>query len=249
MKRTGRTRLPGGWPLISAAILGVLLLGGPRLLGQAVPDGDAPDAQEESDDDSPDGSGKPGGPETGGVDVHEVQQAVRSGDIETAQGLVEKAAKAHPNSRDVLLCQGYMAFLRKDYAEAEKWTEKARRQSPEWFPASNNLALALCEENDAAKKRQALEYAAANVGREPDNPHAVSTHAWVLYKAGRLDDAERTIDKAIEAGDVSSDTAYYAARIAVDRGHKTMAKNLLEESLRRRISSPCGRRPKRSGPP
>ena len=64
-----------------------------------------------------------------------------------------------------------------------------------------------------------------------DNGEAASTRAWVLYKAGRLDDAERFYRKSAAIGKVSQDTAYYGARIAFDRGHKDEAKQLLATAL------------------
>ena len=58
--------------------------------------------------------------------------------------------------------------------------------SPSNFAASNNLALALCEQSDNLKKNRALEYAQINAQRYPKMADAASTLGWVQYRLGHL---------------------------------------------------------------
>ena len=147
MKLTSRARLPGGWPILAAVILGVLIFFGPRAFGQNAPGGDSDDSG------------------AGAADLRAAEQAADSGDLKTARTLVNKAAKAQPDSEDIHFYQAYVAYAQKDYAAAEKTLERLHRNSPQALPVTNNLALALCEQDDAAEKRKAIEYAEAIVGR------------------------------------------------------------------------------------
>ena len=61
----------------------------------------------------------------------------------------------------------------------------SRRSSstiPNDFGARNNLALALVEQDDPAKKQRALDYAEANYRDNKDNPDALSTLGWVYFR-------------------------------------------------------------------
>jgi tetratricopeptide (TPR) repeat protein len=139
--------------------------------------------------------------------------------------------------RAKLLC-GVVALFQKDYPAAELYFESANRQMPNEFAASNNLALALAEQKDPAKRDRALQYAEVNVRQYPDvrqnqrSAEAYSTYGWVLYKLGRLDDAEKMLRQAT-AGNFTAETAYYLARIIADRGGRDAdARSLLEGALR-----------------
>ena len=59
----------------------------------------------------------------------------------------------------------------------------------------------------------------------------------VLYRLGRLDDAEAAFRKAASIAESDLDTAYFTARLDVDRGRKTEARRLLETALKNR--KPC----------
>ena len=78
-----------------------------------------------------------------------------------------------------------------------------------------------------------MEYAEANAKQYPDSAEAASTYGLVLYRLGRLDDAEKALRAAVLLEDPSVDTAYFAACVAVDRGRKAQARKLLENALKR----------------
>jgi tetratricopeptide (TPR) repeat protein len=122
--------------------------------------------------------------------------------------------------------------VQKDYGEAEQHFATLHVRKPSEPVVIDDLALSLCEQNDAAKQAQALEYAEGNVRTYPKCPDFAATYAWVLYRAGRLDDAEEQFQKSVTLGKMSAEMAYRGARIAVDRGRKAEAKKMLEEALR-----------------
>jgi uncharacterized protein HemY len=92
--------------------------------------------------------------------------------------------------------------------------------------------LALIEQTSESKHQRALELAGSNARQFPQLPEIASTHGWVLYKLGRLDDAERAFRIASSAKAPSLDTACYLARLSVDRGRGAEARQLLENALK-----------------
>ncbi len=154
--------------------------------------------------------------------------------LKQAAEQADAALQLDPNSIEALILRGIVALFQKDAKKAEECFQQAHLLSPANFAASNNLALALAEQDDEAKKRRALEYAQVNYRLNP-NPRpaeAASTLGWVLYRLGRLDEAEAALAQAARAGNLSADTAYYIARVQVDRGQKDQARQLLEQALK-----------------
>lgn len=160
------------------------------------------------------------------------QWSLETEQFEQAEQQADAALKLDPDSLQAKILRGVVALFRKDYSTAEEQFEKAHLQSPGNFAASNNLALALCEQDVEAKKRLALEYAQVNAQRLPNQAEAASTLGWVFYKLERIDEAEAALRKAASGGTMSPDTAYYIARVSVDRGREEQARQLLESALK-----------------
>ena len=137
-----------------------------------------------------------------------------------------------PDMSQVEFFRGLVALFQKDYRTAESFLEPLFQKHPDNIAASNNLALALIGQNDESKRRRALEYAEGNAKKFPKASLTLSTYGWVLYRLGRLEDAEKTLSPLCSDENVTIDTAYYMARVWVDRGHKAEAKKLLEVALK-----------------
>lgn len=164
------------------------------------------------------------------------QWALEVGEIELAKTAAGAAGQIDPDSLQALLLTGVAARYEKDYASAEKAFRGALAIAPSNFAAMNNLALAMIDQPDESKRRQALEYAQLNqrihnnlqnaAGRE-----AAITMAWILFQMGREADAERAVISVLQSGSVTNEAAYYAAKILSDRGRATEAKRILEPLL------------------
>ena len=79
--------------------------------------------------------------------------------------------------------------------------------------------------NDVAVKQRALDYAEANArqyGKSNQAADALSTYGWVLYRLGRLDDAEKVLQNAgyLTQGAANGDAALQAYRDAFSRGQR-----------------------------
>ena len=60
------------------------------------------------------------------------------------------------------MLRGLVALWEKDWTEAENYFQEVILEAPNDFVARNNIALALVEQDDPAKKQRALAYAEAN---------------------------------------------------------------------------------------
>jgi tetratricopeptide (TPR) repeat protein len=163
--------------------------------------------------------------------IFATQWSLDTDQLQQAQQQADSALQLDPTSVDAHFLRGVVALYLKDYPKATECFQKVVSESPSSFPGSNNLALSLAEQDDTAKKK-ALEYAEMNARQFPNQAEAFSTLGWVYYKLGRLDEAETALRKAISSGQLSADTAYYIARISVDRDRKDEARQLLEQALR-----------------
>jgi Tfp pilus assembly protein PilF len=153
-----------------------------------------------------------------------------------AKKQAEAAVKLDPQSVDAQYYRGLIALFQKDYATAEEYFQNAHLLSPKDFRVSNGLALALIEQKADEKRQRALEYADDNARKYPKQAEALSTYGWVLYKLGRLDDADKVLRNAISVsgGGISADTAYYLARLLKKRGgaqNEKAAKEWLDRAL------------------
>lgn len=163
------------------------------------------------------------------------QWALETGQLDEAQTQSAAAMSIDSKSLDAKTVRGNVALFQKDYPAAERYFEAAHLQSPRNFAASNNLALVLIEQKDEGKRKRALEYAENNMkqyAKSKEGIEAASTYGWVLYKMGKLDEAEKALQAAVSAGGLNADTAYYLARLYTDKGREDQAKQLLEIALK-----------------
>ncbi len=158
--------------------------------------------------------------------------AVQVGQLKDAKTQADAALKLDPKSVEAKNLCGIVALFEKDYKTAELYFESAHIAAPKSFVATNNLALALAEQKDKQKRQRALEYAENNVRQYPRVGDALSTYGWVLYKLGRLDEAEKALTASAQTGTFGADAAYYLACIFIDRGKEAEARQLLEGALK-----------------
>jgi Tfp pilus assembly protein PilF len=170
-------------------------------------------------------------------------QTGQKGDLDEAKTQAAEALKIDPKSLEALMLRGVVSLFQKDHAGAVNYFESAAMQSPSYFDATNNLALALVELKDESKKKRALEYASENVkktqgnqaSQNPQNAaEALSTLGWVLYRIDpvkNLEDADKLLRQAISTNNFNPDTAYYAAVVAVANKRPEEAKRILTRAM------------------
>lgn len=160
---------------------------------------------------------------------------LQQNDLEAARASAEAALKIDANNLEGKFVRGLVARVAQDYKTAEKFLNEAQFQSPGNFDVTNSLALVLIESEDEASRRRALELADTNVAKYRENTPqqipAVTTLAWVFYKLGRREDAERILEQVRRSNALSTDGAYYVAKILSDRGERDLARKILDEVL------------------
>jgi tetratricopeptide (TPR) repeat protein len=110
--------------------------------------------------------------------------------LKRARMYAEKAIHISPASFDARALLGTIALIEKNYKAAESDLQAAHSQSPRDVAAANNLAIALCEQGDAAKKERAMEIAETNFRDHSDNIDAMVTYGWILRRLGKASEAE-----------------------------------------------------------
>ena len=95
----------------------------------------------------------------------------------------------------------------------------------------------LIESDNEESRQRALEMAEGNVAlhreNSPQQANALTTLAWVFYKLGRREDAEQILTQISQSNQLTSDGAYYVARLLADRGESQRATTILEQVLGR----------------
>jgi tetratricopeptide (TPR) repeat protein len=169
------------------------------------------------------------------VQLAAAQWYLGQSDLESAKQAADIALKVDGKSLEAKIVRGAVARVARDYALAEKFFNEAHVQSPGNFPASNSLALVLIESDEKDARQRAMEMAEANVAMHRDNSpqqvNALTTLAWVYYKLGRREDAEKILEQISRNNALTSDGAFYVAKLLSDRGEKDRAKKILEQVL------------------
>ena len=151
------------------------------------------------------------------------------GRVDAARVHIDAAMELEPRSRESLGLKGLLARYTKDYESAAKIFEELSREEPGNFFSSNHLALAYAELPD--KRQRAVQLAEVNVRQYPRMLEALATLGWAYFKSGRLDEADKALTASASGGQISSDTAYYLARVMKDKGRIGTAKDLLTKAL------------------
>ncbi len=161
-----------------------------------------------------------------------MQWAFNAGLLDETRNHATAALRLDSKSLQAQFFLGVVAMLKQEYETGEMYFQKLVKRQPDSMVYTNNLAMALVAQDDESKRRQALEYAEANVKKSPKSADAASTYGWVLYKLGRLEEAEKALAPAASIAGSDPDTAYIIARVAVERGHKDQAVPLLEGAMK-----------------
>ena len=173
-------------------------------------------------------------PEDAKVLLSASQWYLGQSDMEAAKVNAEKVLKVDPKNLEARIVCGAIARFARDYKTAEKYFSDAHFQSPSNFAAANSLALVLMESDEKESQQRSLEMAEANAAMHRDNANqvnALTTLAWVYYRQGRREDAEKILSQITQNNALTTDGAYYVAKILSDRGENDRARKILEQVL------------------
>jgi tetratricopeptide (TPR) repeat protein len=161
------------------------------------------------------------------------QLQLKNGEFDEAERNADKLLAVDAENPAILKLQGTIALFCNAPKKAEEHFQKVVVQSPNDFEASDGLALALSDQEDKPDAlRRAVEYARANLQRNPNNPQAVATMGWCLFRVGKIDAAANLLDRLAATGDISANAAYYLARVSLQKGKTPQAVSLLQAALK-----------------
>jgi tetratricopeptide (TPR) repeat protein len=151
-------------------------------------------------------------------------------ELDKAQQVAGELRKLTPDAPVAVLLDGVVALMKGQSDRAEEAFVKVLSLDPTNARANDLLALLLIESPDKADQQRALGYADNNTTRYQNNSQANITKAYVLYKLGRMNEAQEPLQIGAR-GQLQTDSAYLIAKIMADQGQKDKARQALEQVL------------------
>jgi predicted Zn-dependent protease len=96
---------------------------------------------------------------------------------------------------------------------------------------SDQLALILIDSPDQGKKLRAQQLAQTNLRRAPSEESAIATYAWIEFRLGTVDVADRILSELAARGPIGPQSAYYIGRILDAAGRTDEATGLFDVAV------------------
>jgi len=136
--------------------------------------------------------------------------AIEKEKFDIAEEELRKAKILAGNDTDkliqVLIMNADVLYRKKEFELSFAAYREALKIHPEDVLILNNYAYYLAEQNQDLKEAEKM--AKKVVEKEKGNATYLDTYAWVLYKKGKLRDAEKLMESIIKDGD-NNDAEYY----------------------------------------
>ena len=158
---------------------------------------------------------------------------LQQGELERAQEISTELLKLTPNAPVAVLLDGVVALMLNQNDRAEQAFNKVLSLDPGNARANDLMALLLIESENKDDQERALRFAEQNTKLFPQNSQANITKAYVLYKLGRMNEAQEPLQIGAR-GQLQTDSAYLISRIMADQGQKEKAVQALEQVLQQK---------------
>jgi tetratricopeptide (TPR) repeat protein len=155
-----------------------------------------------------------------------------------ALALLEKVPEDYRRSRDIRLLQAISHRYLGDNSAAEAILSELYKANPDDLDCADHLALVLAESVDQGKVARAIQISESNLRQAQNNEKIVATAAWVQFKAGTFEIADRILGEVVKGGRFSSQTAYYSAMLLKARGKQEEAIQFLKMAVDSGVSFP-----------
>ena len=153
---------------------------------------------------------------------------VSRGRAADAGKLTERVSKEFQEKREMRFLGALVARYLGKNDLAEKGFSDLHQQFPDDVEAADQLALVLVESTEEGKRARAQQLSEANVRRFPNQEVTIATAAWIQFKLGSADIADRIFSELASKTPVSPQTGYYIAQLMKARGKEEDAKKILE---------------------
>jgi len=145
-----------------------------------------------------------------------------------AKALMAKAPAEYLTNRDFKLLKAIIHRYLNELPEAEKLLSELSQANPNDFDAADNLALVLVESSDEGKRARAQQISESNLRQAPNEERLAATAAWIKYKTGSADVADKILGQVVAGGRISPQTAYYSAMILKSLGRDADSQQFLK---------------------
>ena len=144
----------------------------------------------------------------------------------------ESALQVNPKNAYSWLFLGTLYQKDQDYAKAMETYERALKELPDFWVASNNLAFLLSENSDRKDDYvRAVALAEAALKRRPNSPGILDTLGWAQYRVGDLTQAVDTLGRALKEAPDSQALNYHMGMVLYKSGRVEESRLRLEKSL------------------
>ncbi|WP_018935301.1 tetratricopeptide repeat protein [Thioalkalivibrio sp. ALJ24] len=162
--------------------------------------------------------------------VVEVNTLREEESYERALERASEGLEVFPEETDLLYQRGLIHERLDRVDEALEDFRAILELEPESASAMNALGYTLADRTD--RYDEAYELITQALEQRPDDAAVVDSYGWVLYRLGRLDEAEEQLRRAwslMEDGEIASNLAV----VLWEQGERDEARDLLEEALER----------------
>ncbi|WP_026280075.1 tetratricopeptide repeat protein [Thioalkalivibrio sp. ALJ1] len=152
------------------------------------------------------------------------------GDYAEARGRLNRGLVQFPGDTRLLYLRGLVHEREDDIDAAEADFRAILESDPENVAALNALGYTLADRTE--RFEEAYELILRAYEQEPDDAAIVDSYGWVLYRLGRLEEAETQLRRAYELmpdGEIASNLAV----VLWERGDREEARAILEAALER----------------
>ena len=148
-----------------------------------------------------------------------------------ARKAIDRLEPALRKERAIMLLDGVTARCLDDLETAETVFSILHQSNPSDLEAADQLANVLVESKDEAKRSRALQLSEGNLRQAPNVENAVATAAWVQFKLGSVDVADRMLAELASKIAISPQTAYYISEVMKAKGNVADARKILQAAV------------------
>ncbi|MGB9670162.1 MAG: tetratricopeptide repeat protein [Halothiobacillaceae bacterium] len=154
----------------------------------------------------------------------------QSGQPVAALGVLDEALRIHPGEPDLLYTRALLADQLDRFEEAEANLRAILAQDPDHAEALNALGYTLAQRNIRLDEAFTLIEKALKLN--PDSPAILDSMGWVLFRQGKLAEAEGYLRRAY-ARDPDGEIAAHLAEILAAQDRRDEALQLIQDALAR----------------
>ncbi len=135
------------------------------------------------------------------------------------------------SQRNMRFLKGLTARYLGDLATAESVFAELHREAPDDLESADQLALVLVENADEGKRARAFQLSESNLRKAPNQEGTIATAAWVQFKLGDVDVADRLLGQLAAQTALSPQSAYYVSEVLRARGKAEESRQVLKAAV------------------